>query len=203
MDSDRTTVITDAAVIGLAETVFDYDGLPDGAKAALHKLEIALTMTIALDSDIAIAEQNKLFDRAGEAYDKAVRAQANGGHVRSKQNLMIAKLVAEEALAALGKNLRAEARQRFATVEKYLVDHAAYLIDDWAKLKLESARYLLRFAEPTEIWMHALNSLQALRFLIEAKAIAYHNIKTGEVRVHNEAPTATTATTDTLRWSAA
>jgi len=176
------------------------------AKLAIDRMETILAETIELDSDINVSAQNMEFDRAYYAFDRASRFKSDGKYPEAETEAMRAALIAETALTSLNVTLRQDAETRFDSVEQYMVKHMTHDIDAWAKLKLESARYILKTMDPFDAWKKALNNLLAIRLLIEAHAIAFHSIKYGGAKTSDDSMqmiAAGASSSATLRWIAA
>lgn len=176
------------------------------AKTAIGRLEFALAETITLDNNINVSAQNKEFDRACDLLEEARRLKSLEDAAPSAKTAEQAMLIADAALTDLNRVLREDAQSRFESVERYMVEHVAYKIDDLAKLKLESARYILNTMNPFEVLKKALNNLTTINLLIEAHAIAFHNIRYGQPSIVDETggKVSTGASSSaTLRWIAA
>lgn len=184
--------------------VLRIESLSSRAEFAVSNLERNLGEATALDCHLLVTEETQMFARAKASFEDGKRAAANHDSVAVEQKMLIAFFVAEETVAALVKVLRAEAVRRFPVVEKYFVDHAASKIDDLAKLKLESARYLLNTEGSSNVWQQVANQVHIIKLLIEAHAIAFCRVRNKRVRnpwvlrMNRD-----TEIHDTIRWSAA
>lgn len=174
MDRDIAGIKQKVPVTSLDKFVINLEALFSRVSLVLQRLENLLTQMVVKDNDIEISSLNRLFDRAGDLFDEAVRARAANNRAQTEQLLLTALLVAEESLDAAGKLLAKNAKDRFPAVEQYIISQEPV---GWARVRLERARYLMKRPPPPNIWERALDNLLVVELLVEGYAIAFCGVR--------------------------
>ncbi len=169
----------------LDKFAINLDALLERVELTLKRLENMLAKIIATDSEIVITEINRLFNRAGNEYDEALRANAANNRPHAEQHLLAALTISEEAIDRASKLLGADARERFTAVEAYMTVQEP---SDLAKFKLACARHLMNCSSKTTVWNRALTSLQIIEYLIQGHAIAFCEARDRGQKTENDSP---------------